>query len=124
MKKITSVLTFWMAAALLLSTQYSIAQSYNLLVSKDAPTNFTRTIEWSISNEVYPETFDMFTGDEATAEYTITVDKTVTDSNWSAQGSIVISNNSPLEATITGISDVVSPGIAVNLDCGVMYICG
>jgi len=121
MKKITSVLTFWMAAALLLSTQYSIAQSYNLLVSKDASTNFTRTIEWSISNEVYPETFDMFTGDVATAEYTITVFKGVADSDWTAQGSIVISNNSPLDATITGISDVVSPDIPVNLDCGVTF---
>jgi hypothetical protein len=90
-------------------------------VSKDANTTFTRTYNWDISKSVTPDTWDLFTGDSGTSQYTVSVDKTgYTDSAWAVAGTITIENNTPFDATITDVSDVISGyGGAVSVDCGV-----
>lgn len=95
---------------------------YELTVSKDANTSFTRTFEWEIEKSVEPETWDLFKGDSGTSEYTVTVTKTgFTDSDWAVNGTITIDNNTPFDATITDVSDVVSPNIAADVDCNVSF---
>ena len=90
-------------------------------VSKDADTTFTRTYNWDIRKSVTPDTWDLFTGDSGTSQYTVSVDKTgYTDSAWAVAGTITIENNTPFDATITDVSDVISGyGGAVSVDCGV-----
>lgn len=95
---------------------------YELDVEKDATTSFTRTFEWTIEKMVDPETLDLFTGDSADVEYTVSVTKTgYTDSAWAVTGTITIENNTPVDATITDVSDVVSPDIAADVECGVTF---
>jgi hypothetical protein len=85
---------------------------YEVTVTKTAETSFTRTFNWTIDKSVTPDTWDLFTGDSGTSEYTIAVTKDAgTDSNWAVNGTITIQNNTPLIATITSVSDVVSGGI-------------
>ena len=95
---------------------------YEVDVEKTAETTFTRTFEWDIDKSVTPETWNLFTGDSGTSEYTVAVTKTgYTDSDWAVSGTITIENNTPFDATITGVSDVVSPAIDGGAVCGVTF---
>jgi hypothetical protein len=95
---------------------------YELTVSKTAHTSFTRTFEWDIEKSVNPDTWNLFTGDSGTSEYTVTVTKGAgVDSDWVVNGSITIENNTPQDATITSVSDVVSPAINAPVVCPVTF---
>jgi hypothetical protein len=92
---------------------------YEVDVSKDANTTFTRTYNWTIKKEVTPDAWDLFTGDSGTSQYTVSVDKTgYTDSDWAVNGTITIENNTPFDAVIESVSDVVSGVGSVAVDCG------
>ena len=95
---------------------------YELDVEKDANTTFTRTFGWTIDKSVDPDTWDLFTGDAGTSEYTVAVTKdNGTDSAWAVNGTITIENNTPLNATIVSVTDVISGFGAVTADCGVTF---
>ncbi len=95
---------------------------YELDVEKTANTTFTRTFAWTIDKSVTPASWDLFTGDSGTSLYTVAVNKDAgTDSDWAVNGTITIENNTPLSATISGVTDVVSPAIGVTPDCGVTF---
>ena len=88
---------------------------YQLEVTKDATTSFTRTNTWEISKSVMPETWDLFKGDSGTSEYTITVSKTgYIDSDWKVEGTITIHNPATIPAEITDVSDSVQ-GIGASI---------
>ncbi len=53
--------------------------------------------------------------------YEVTVDATSADSAWAVAGDITIENNTPLSATVTGVSDSISGIGAVSVDCGVSF---
>ena len=94
---------------------------YEVDVSKDATPSFTRTYEWTITKD-FDATYDKFIGDPATSHgYEVSVDQTVTDSDWNVTGFIYIDNNTPFDATIESVTDVVSPDIAATVDCGVTF---
>lgn len=98
----------------------SLCYDYELDVGKNAETGYTRTYEWQIEKEVDPTEIDLLLGDTGTANYTVTVTKTgYTDSDWAVTGSIAIANNTPFDAIITGITDLVSPDISLTPDCGI-----
>jgi len=91
---------------------------YALTVSKDAETTFTRTHEWDIDKSVEPATWDFFTGESGTSEYSVAVSKTgYTDSDWAVTGTITISNPAPMAATLTSVTDTLEPDIAASVDC-------
>jgi len=93
---------------------------YEVGVTKDAHTSFTRTWHWSLDKSASPELWNLFTGDSGTSLYTITAQRTgSTDSDWAVTGTITIYNPSPLTATIDSLADVISPGILGAVDCGV-----
>jgi flagellar basal body rod protein FlgG len=94
---------------------------YEVDVSKTAETTFTRTYEWDITKDFDGE-YWMFAGDSTTHGYKVSVTKTgYTDSDWAVNGTITIENNTPFDATITGVSDAISGFGAVAVDCGVTF---
>ena len=95
---------------------------YEVTVAKDAHTTFTRTYHWDIDKTVAPELWTLFEGDTGTSLYTVAVQRTgFTDSAWAVAGTITVTNATPLAATLTSVSDVVSVGIAAAVDCGVSF---
>lgn len=97
-----------------------ICFDYEVSVTKDARTSFTRTWQWRIDKSVSPEFWQLFTGDSGTSRYTVAVERAgYTDSNWAVAGTIRIYNPAPTAATIQSVTDTVSPGIAAAVDCGV-----
>jgi len=95
---------------------------YEVTVSKTANTTFTRTFNWTIEKSVTPETWDLFTGDSGTSEYTVEVTKgDGVDSDWAVNGTITIENNTPFAATIESVSDTISGFGAVAVNCGVSF---
>jgi len=102
------------------TSHVTFCYDYEVDVTKDAHTSYTRTWDWDITKTVDPATHALFAGDSADSTYTVTVDKTgFTDSNWAVEGTISIVNNSPFDAVIAGVADLVSPDVAATVDCGV-----
>lgn len=93
---------------------------YAISVTKDASTSLTRTWHWTIDKSVTPETWDLFTGDSGTSDYTIQLTKTgSTDSAWAVTGNITVSNvGNPIAATINSVGDAISGFGAATVDCG------
>lgn len=92
-----------------------------LTISKTADTSFTRTWEWDIEKSVTPGTSDIFTGDSQTFAYSVEVDRTgYTDSDFRVFGSITIENDTPVDATITSVTDSIG-GAPADVDCGVTF---
>jgi len=95
---------------------------YEVSVSKTAATSFTRTWQWRIDKSVSPDHWELFTGDTGTSRYTVAVERTgYVDSGWAVTGTITIHNGTPLAATIAGVADLISGGIAPAVDCGVTF---
>ena len=94
-----------------------VCYDYEVTVAKTAVPTYTRTIGWTIVKTVAPETISMFTGDSATAEYTVTVDKTVVDSNFAVSGTITVTNPSPFTAEGISVEDVLSDGTNAAVTC-------
>lgn len=92
---------------------------YDLSVSKTAIESRTRTYNWTIDKSVVPATWDLFTGDTGTSEYTVAVTKTgFTDSAWHVSGEITVTNNHPsMAADLTGVADSISGFGAVTVVC-------
>lgn len=96
-----------------------VCYDYEVTVTKTAETSFTRTWEWSIDKSVTPEAWHLFTGDSGTSKYTITATKeSFTDSDWAVEGEIWIDNDTPFDAVVTGVSDVITGGFNPAVDCG------
>src|SRR5215211_3156804 len=89
-----------------------------LQVTKDANTSFKRTNDWKIDKSVSPDEWDLFKGDSGTSGYTVSVDKTVTESDYKVSGTISVYNPAPFAANIMDVSDVVSGVGAAAVDCG------
>jgi len=96
-----------------------ICYDYEVTVSKTAETSFTRTWDWSIDKSVTPDVWQLFTGDTGTSKYSVTATKDgFTDSDWAVEGEIVIDNATPFDATVTGVSDIISGPFPAPVDCG------
>jgi hypothetical protein len=93
---------------------------YTLGIEKTAVPTFKRKYTWEIEKTPDKE-INLFTGDTYTHEYTIDLDRTVTDMDWAVSGTITITNPAPFAATITGVSDVISGVGAVSVDCSVAF---
>jgi hypothetical protein len=92
---------------------------HTLAVAKDARTSYTRTFGWTIAKAVSPAEHDLFTGDSASSQYTVSVTKDAgTDSGWAVAGSITVSNPAPIAATVSSVTDLIDGATAAAVDCG------
>ena len=94
---------------------------YEVDVSKTAAAEYTRTWDWTIDKVGDQTALTLSTGQQFLVNYDVTVDAPYIDSDWGVSGKITVANNTPLAATITAVSDVVSPAIAVTPSCGVSF---
>ncbi len=92
-----------------------------LAVSKTATTTYTRTYTWGIDKSADGEYWKFIGEAPSTHSYTVAVERQASDSAWAVSGVITIKNTAPTEATITGVTDVVSDSISAAVDCGVTY---
>ncbi|MDT8400745.1 MAG: hypothetical protein RQ743_03540 [Bacteroidales bacterium] len=96
--------------------------SYKLDISKTTEALYTRTWTWDISKTVDPAQHDLFIGESGTSTYTVIVTKSdPVDSDWGVSGTITVVNNTPYDATITDISDVVGGLTTATLSCSFPY---
>jgi hypothetical protein len=99
----------------------SFCYDYELQVSKTAATSFVREFSWDILKSVNPASWTLFKGDTGESEYTVAVTKKgYTDKNWQVSGAINISNNTPFNAEINSVKDVMNNTVT-TLDCAVTY---
>jgi hypothetical protein len=95
---------------------------YELDVDKTADTSYTRTYDWTIDKTGDQTSLTLSQGQQFLVNYDVAVDQTHTDSDWAVAGTISVLNPDPTyPATITGVSDVVSPALAAAVDCGVTF---
>jgi len=89
----------------------------DVTVEKTAQASYTERHSWSISKSASPRGIDMFTGDSADATYTVGVIETVSEDSFLVTGSITITNNGFLNATISSVSDLLSDATAGTVTC-------
>jgi hypothetical protein len=97
--------------------------SYKLDISKTAVPSFKRTYEWTIDKSCDgDEELTLALGQVYNYPFSVTVDVSgYTDSDWKVEGVITINNPTPFDVTIASVSDVITGGISVDLDCGVTF---
>jgi hypothetical protein len=104
------------------NSEWSVAFRPTLLVTKTAEGKFDRSFDWTVEKSVDQDAFEMFRGDEAVANYTVTATKgDPVDSNVRIEGTITIENAASSAVTITGVSDILSlegkDPIEVDVEC-------
>lgn len=103
-------------------TDTTTVKIYKLNVAKDASTSYTRTFTWGIEKSASPTSHVLVKGDTGTSTYTVSVDKTTTDSDWAVSGTITIENPSSLHSIwINSVSDVISGSIPATIDTEIIY---
>jgi len=92
---------------------------YELQVTKQAFPSFLREYSWSIDKAM--DEIDVVVYPDETVEVGshLTVTNIYTDSNWAVVGDVAIYNPSPTATMILTITDVISPGFTIPLDCGI-----
>jgi hypothetical protein len=100
----------------------AVPEQHELTVSKTAHASFDRDWEWTIKKSVDEETSEqnpltLALGQLYELDYEIEVGADATDSNFAVTGKITIENETPEDATITSIDDVVN-GTDADVDCG------
>ena len=94
---------------------------YELMVTKDADTAFTRTWDWTIDKSADQTDLLLSDGQLFTVNYTVVVDAMSVDSDHAVAGSISVYNPAPMAARLNSVTDVVSPAIVATVDCGVTF---
>lgn len=96
----------------------SFCYDYELTVNKTAETSYTRTWDWDITKSVDPAEHQLDHGETGTSGYTVTVTNLgYVDSDFAVEGTVTVSNETPFEAELTAITDSLSNGTDVTLDC-------
>lgn len=94
---------------------------YDLSISKDFSTSYTRTYDWTIMKSADQTELTLSTGQIFTVNYAVQVNATFTDSDFLVTGNITVSNPAPIDAVINSISDILSPDLAAAADCGITF---
>jgi hypothetical protein len=88
---------------------------YELTVEKTADGSFDRTYDWTIEKTVTPGAHTGFVGDDFNSQYTVTVDQTITDSNYEVTGTITVTNGTPFAVNFDVVDSV--NGVAAVVTC-------
>ncbi len=88
---------------------------YELTAEKTANAEYTRTYDWAITKDA-DGAYEGFIGDPAfNHAYTISVDQTITDSDWAVTGDIVVTNPTPFTVDFA-VEDIVA-GTPATVSC-------
>jgi hypothetical protein len=85
----------------------SASAGTTLSATKTATGHFTRTFHWTIDKKVTPDTWNLFTGDSGTSQYTIDVTKDNGTDTFSVDGEICVTNGGSVATESLSIVDVV-----------------
>ncbi|HEY1014091.1 MAG TPA: hypothetical protein VGE07_15370 [Herpetosiphonaceae bacterium] len=96
-------------------------EAAGLVVSKTASASYARTYDWTIAKTVAPAAWELFRGDSAVSDYTVTVSRAARDHSWAVSGTITVSNPGAAAVVIGGIADRLSDGTVAPVDCGVAF---
>ncbi|WP_010246532.1 hypothetical protein [Acetivibrio cellulolyticus] len=108
------------------SDSATVTVNCNILnVSKTATTSYTRTYNWSIDKKVSEDDINFADttiitlpiGGIHNAYYRVSVIPMPVDGNFMASGTITVTNNAPISATILGITDEISGVGPVTVTC-------
>lgn len=101
-----------------------VVSCYDLSVSKTATGTYDREYQWTIVKSAEPASWELFNGDDATSNWTVSVTKGESqDVNWGANGVITIVNNHPSKAAqLVSVADLVSPDLAAAVSCPAMLV--
>ncbi len=94
---------------------------YGLQVTKDAATSLTRTFSWTIQKSADQSSLTLAIGQQFLVNYSVTGNKTKSDSNWAVAGNIHVYNPAPIAATLNSVADAVTGGITAPVNCGVTF---
>ena len=95
---------------------------HKLAVSKDANTSYTKKYSWTIDKSADQSNLTLSVGQSFLVNYSVKVDATSENSDHAVAGKITIANHAPIPADLTSVTDVVSPGIAANVDCASLTV--
>ncbi|MBK8050227.1 MAG: hypothetical protein IPK16_25865 [Anaerolineales bacterium] len=95
---------------------------WKLDVSKDAAPTFTRTYQWQIEKSVTPAVVDLFDGEQAETNTVAVAQTGAVDSGWAVSGNIKVVNPAPIPATLAAVSDQLSDGVNVPVDCSSLAV--
>jgi len=91
---------------------------YQLAVSKDVNTSFTRDWTWTVDKSADQTDLTLSTGQQFLVNYRVVLDSTFIDRDWTANGTITIVNQNPSnEAELTSVADIISPDILASVSC-------
>lgn len=93
----------------------------NLEVTKTAETTFKRTWSWTIEKVGDESSLNLDPWESRIVNYDVTVDASAKDWYWAVSGTITIHNPAEVAATISSVTDMISPGIVADVDCGVAF---
>jgi hypothetical protein len=89
---------------------------YSLDISKTAAGSYDRKYTWTINKVGDQTAVKVIPGQTVPVNYKVTVTAAPTDSNFKASGVVTITNNTPIDATINSVSDIMTGGINVTLN--------
>lgn len=95
---------------------------YELAVTKNADTSFTRTWDWDLAKTASHNELTLSPGQVFLVDYTVSVNATPVDSDWAADGEIWVANPNPaLDAPLTGVADSIG-GVPATVDCPALVV--
>ena len=106
---------------------YAVADSdtcastvWALAVTKSAVTHYDRDYDWTVTKSG-AESAEICHGQTEPVGYTIEVQRATIDSGHSVTGNIVVFNPAPIPAPLASVSDTLTPGGTVPVNCGVSF---
>jgi hypothetical protein len=98
-----------------------VVHCFDPTVTKTATTTFNRQYFWNIHKTGDQSNLTLALGETFPVNYTVTVSDTVTDSNWGAEGEIVIHNPAPIPAKLNSLTDLPSGAVPGVVTCPVTF---
>ena len=93
---------------------------YSLDVSKTVDTSYTRTYAWNIDKSADQSALTLALNQSFLVNYRVDVWATHADSAYAASGTITVHNPAPMDATLTGVTDMVGD-IGATVTCPVEF---